>query len=617
MKVYNLPDYLFTLLCTVLVLLFFCNTGRAEQLAGFTLHGHITGIGLSVATIIGPGPEKGTERLYASHTYLKNTLDIVAMDVLTGKSDVFSSPLASESGAWAIVLGPDDHVYIGTLPTAHIMRLDWKTKKLVDMGRPSRTEEYIWQLVLGSDKKIYGCTYPNAKLIRFNPDTGISEDLGRMSMTENYARFLSADDRGFIYVGIGMANRDLVTYEIATGQHKSILPQDMKGQGAVNVVRGTDGLVYAGVGNKWLRMNGFNATPVLGNFSPITPPLTLTDGRRVTYEGQSVYVKNKDEKAVQSTTLYRGKPISIFRIGLGPDGRLYGSTAVPGHFFWASPDSDEWAEIATPGSGEIYSFLSWRDKLISAAYSFPSPIMIYKPDQSWKPGPKSENNPLQIHYKGENPSWRPVAMIAGPQEKVYIGAVSGYGLLGGPLCVFDPVTGRLDQYTHVVQDHSVISLAVTKEGMIVGGTTIAGGGGSHPTQAEAKIFLWDPVKHEKLFETVPAIGNSSIEALCVGKDGLVYGFANKRIMFVFDPRTRKIVSAKPSGIGNVIYNAIGRGADGKLYGLHTGGIFTIDEKEHEIKQIVAYPQGIDGGFAIRGKRIYFTSGPRIVSYMLP
>lgn len=573
-------------------------------------------IGSSLAAIIGPGPKEGTERLYTSHIYSGNTLDIVATDPLTGESDIFSSPLASEFGAWAIALSSNGQVYIGTLPNAHIMRVNWQSKKLEDMGRPSSTEQYIWQLALGSDKNIYGCTYPNAKLIRFNPVTGKSEDLGRMSETENYGRYIAADNKGFVYVGIGSAKRDLVAYEIATGQHKSILPDARKRPGIMQVVRRTDGVVYAYDG-WWLRLDGFVATPVAGNSGPTVPSITLADGRHVTYKVGSVSVQKQNGKAVEFTMRYQGKSLNIFRLGLGPDDRLYGSTGMPGHFFWASPENDKWEEIANAGGGEIYSFLSWRDKLICADYSFASPIIIYKPDKPWKPGLKSEDNPWQIHYMGESAGWRPMAMIVGPQKKVYIGAISDYGHLGGPLCVFDPETGKLDQYSNVVQDQSVVALAVTAEGIIVGGTTIEGGGGSHPTQAEAKIFLWDPIKREKIFEAVAVSRNSSIEALCVGQDGLVYGFASNGVMFVFDPHARKIISTILNNLGHVIYNSIGRGTDGNLYGLYTGGIFTIDEQQPTIKRIAAYPPGVTGGFAIRGKRIYFTSGPQIVSYLLP
>jgi|GEM_PF-5178724 len=201
----------------------------AQTPDGFRVHARFSGIGACLGTVVGPGPDAGSERLYASHIYGGDVLDIVATDPLTGKTEVFPSPLPSECGAWAVTLGPDGQIYVGTLPEAHVLRVDWATKTLVDMGRPSETEQYIWQLALGSDKKLYGCTYPNAKLVRFDPATGQGEDLGRMNETENYSRSVTCDDQGFVYTGIGMANQDLVAYEIATGQHRSILPKELAG----------------------------------------------------------------------------------------------------------------------------------------------------------------------------------------------------------------------------------------------------------------------------------------------------------------------------------------------------------------------------------------------------
>jgi hypothetical protein len=99
-------------------------------------------------------------------------------------------------------------------------------------------------------------------------------------------------------------------------------------------------------------------------------------------------VKNHSGKSEKFTTGYRGKDMNIFRIALGPDDRLYGSTAVPGYIFWASPENNELGTIAKAGKGEVYSFLSWRDKLILAAYGFPAPVMVYKPDQPWNPAPR-------------------------------------------------------------------------------------------------------------------------------------------------------------------------------------------------------------------------------------
>ena len=583
----------------------------------FRLHGRYVGLGGCLKTLIGPGPTAGTERLYASHIYGGDVLDVVAVDPLTGKTDVFSSPLAGEIGAWALALGADGQVYVGTLPTAHVLRLDWAQRKLVDLGRPSASEEYIWQLALGSDRKLYGCTYPSAKLVRFDPATGKGEDLGRMDATEQYARSVAADDHGFVYVGIGMAKRHLVAYEIASGQHRDILPPEWAGDNCCTVNRGADGAVYGLAGTQNLRIEGWTATPIAADQVRGPAPLALADGRSVSYDGASVAVTAlQAATAERRATDYKGKSQSLFRIGFGPDGQLYGSTAMPIHFIRADPDSERWEELGQAGGGEFYSFLAWKEVLLGAAYSGSAPLMVYRPGQPWAPDTKPGSNPWLVHYAGENSGWRPLAMIAGPGDKVYIGAVSGYGQLGGPLCVFDPVTGKVEQYPHLVQDQSVVALVALPDGRLVGGTTIGGGGGSHPTQTAAKLFVWDPVKREKQLELVPVPDAGSVAALALGPDGMVYGAAGATL-FVVDPTAQRVIDAAPHGLGDVVYNAVFPGPEGRLYGLSSNGIFSIDPATRRPQILATYPGGIEGGGAIRGREIFFTSGPQIISYLLP
>ena len=40
------------------------------------------------------------------------------------------------------------------------------------------------------------------------------------------------------------------------------------------------------------------------------------------------------------------------------------------------------------------------------------------------PGQQPGANPLLVHYTGENGGWRPMAMIEGPEGKVYLGAMA-------------------------------------------------------------------------------------------------------------------------------------------------------------------------------------------------
>jgi len=584
---------------------------------GFALHGRFVGIGACLKTLVAPGPTPGSERLIASHIYGGDTLDIVSVDPTTGVAQAFASPVAGEIGAWAVAVGPDGGVYVGTLPTAHILRLDWAEGRLVDLGRPSETESYIWQLAVGSDSRLYGCTYPSAKLVRFDSATGQGEDLGRMDEVEQYARSVAADDGGFVYVGIGTVGRHVVAYEIATGEHRDILPPECAGPGTATVTRAVDGRAYAFAGDRLLRLDGWTATVIPNADFPGEPPLKLDDGRTLSYTGTSVTVRDPATGADETLeTGYAGKSQDLFRIGLGPDGRLYGSTAMPIHFIWADPDGEEWGEIARAGGGEFYSLTAHDGVLLGAAYSGDAPLMVYRPGQPWAPGTEAAANPWLVHFDGENPGWRPMALVSAPDGKAYIGAVSGYGLLGGPLCLWDPATGQVEQYSHLVADQSVVSLALLPDGRLVGGTSVGGGGGSRPTQTDAQAFLWDPATRSLVRALVPVPGHGAIDALAVGPDGLVYGLAGDTL-FVLDGELERVLSASPHGLGAVVYNALGAGPGGRLYGVSSRGVFTVDTETQQTRMLAEYPDGISGGFAIRGSRVYFISGPRIVSYELP
>jgi hypothetical protein len=73
-----------------------------------------------------------------------------------------------------------------------------------------------------------------------------------------------------------------VAYEIATGVHKSILPQNMGGTGAVTFMRGEDGTIYAiqesrqVVKLERIQCNAYSGQPVQR-----TPQKTLADGRHL------------------------------------------------------------------------------------------------------------------------------------------------------------------------------------------------------------------------------------------------------------------------------------------------------------------------------------------------
>jgi hypothetical protein len=148
------------------------------------------------------------------------------------------------------------------------------------IGKPSSTEEYLWQFDLGKDGKLYACTYPQAKLVSFDPKTGAMADLGRMHPTEMYARSLAVGPNGKVYVGIGTEKGDLVVFDPATKEHRSLIPPGLRGSAGwktVGVSRRSDGNVYAEFGTNLTRLDDETVARVAA--APERPPMKLRDGR--------------------------------------------------------------------------------------------------------------------------------------------------------------------------------------------------------------------------------------------------------------------------------------------------------------------------------------------------
>src|SRR6185437_6233315 len=226
-------------------------------------------------------------------------------------------------------------------------------------------------------------------------------------------------------------------------------------------------------------------------------------------------------------------------------------------------------------------FAPFEDKLYIAAYDGMNkmPLMAFDPARRFAPGADPASNPLLITYDGADTGWRPQAIMLGPDRKFYIGSLEGYGNVDGPLTIFNPHTNRVLKFSSVVPGESVVSLAATKN-LIVGGTSIFGGGGSHTTQREAKLFLWDFLHNHKTYETVPVPDATGITDMLALPGGRVMGIATgvkpdianptlapadqKNVLFLFNPHSRKIDYTVSVPLQGLVYNSVVLGPDGAV-----------------------------------------------------
>jgi streptogramin lyase len=574
-------------------------------------------VGGLMGCLVGPNG-RGGEALYFNFNQTSGKLFLVQVDPDTGEAKQFDPP--EGPGAWAFIVGPDEKIYLGTWDGGLVLRFDPKQpeKQIEVVGKPSATESYLWQYDLGKDGKLYACTYPQAKLVSFDPKTGAMEDLGRMHPTEMYARSVAVGPTGKVYVGIGTTIGDLVMFDPATKQHRSLLPPGLegaKGWTTVNVSKRSDGNVYADFGTNLFRLDDDKVTRV--TTAPNPPVRTLRDGREVvSFDRGKFSLKNpKTGEVVERKFKYAGAGDMIFVVGNGPNGCIYGSTAMPMEIFRYDPKAGASEHLGHIPGGEVYSFLEREGKLYLCYYG--GAIMnLYDPARPhWKYGSEPDCNPISFGGVGDG-HLRPRAMIHGPDGMIYVGSEPPYGQLGGAMAVWDPrLNQTIENYRHIVTNQSVVSLAwEPKSGLIFGGSGNWGGGGTTPVEKEAKFFAFDPRKKAKVFETTLAPGARSHPAT-VAADGKVFTTAGNQ-MFVFNPATMQVERTIPLPGGQAEIS-LGRHRSGKLVGLAGGQVYLVDPVKQAVVSQWKSPVAIRCGFALTDDAVYFGSGRGLWRCRLP
>ncbi|MBM3878747.1 MAG: hypothetical protein FJ387_03370 [Verrucomicrobia bacterium] len=567
--------------------------------------------------VVGPDG-RGGEALYFNFNQVSGKLFLVQVDPDTGQGRQFDAP--EGPGAWALLTGPDGRIYLGTWDGALILRFDPSEPEagLKVIGRPSPTETYLWQFDLGQDGWLYACTYPNAKLVRYHPQTGAMEDLGRLHPTEMYARSLTVGPNGKVYVGIGTAQGDLVVFDPATGRHRSILPPGLsgaKGWSTVNVSRRSDGQVYAEFGPTVMRLDDETATIVPQ--APARPSLKLRDGREVVAFGRGTYsLKDPRSGTVTDRAFeYAGAGDYIFVVGVGPSNVVYGSTAMPLEAFRHDPQTGRSEHLGAMPGGEVYSLLEHAGKLYLCYYGG-AVMNLYDPAKPfWKFGSGTDCNPISFGGVGDG-HLRPRAMIRGPGGLIYIGSEPPYGELGGALGVWDPDLNKtIENYRHVVTNQSIVSLAWEPDsGLLFGGSGNFGGGGTRPTETEAKFFAFDPARKQKVFEAALVPDANKYPATLAAR-GKVYTTAGDRLV-VFDPEALRVEKTVRLP-GAQVDISLGQHQDGKLVGLTAKGVYVYDPARGELEIAAPAPVRVVCGFALVGDDVYFGSKAELWRYRLP
>ncbi len=594
-----------------------------------------------MGTLVGPGPTEDSERIYVNFRQDGGKLFLVAIDPETGDTEQFASPVGT--GAWGFIVGPDNKIYLGTHEgpapgdSGQVLVFDptHPEKAIEIVGRPAASESYLWMYTIGVDKKLYACTFPGAKIVSYDPATGEMADHGAMDPTQKYTRNIVTGPDGMIYVGVGYGRANVVRFNPETGEHLAILPEQYRNhekQTFASVQLGVDGQVYISSSTMVPDESG-NLVPKAAILVPegdgvrevterpeIVAYTTLKDGRRVSDVGidgtYTLVSPDGTSKTYQFT--YEGAGSGIFMVDNGPLGRIYGGTAMPNELFYHDPASGalENPGNATETGGEIYSMLDHHGTLYLCAYpgSF---LSKWDPTQAWDYGRKATNNPRGFGPLGPG-HLRPRAMIHGPDEKIYIGSYPEYGRLGGSLGVWDPAEDKLlENHPQLIENQSIVALVYDPtSGLVFGGSSIAGGGGSTPTETEAKFFAFDPTTKSLKFARTVVAGDRAIRSLC-RVENTIYGVSGEDMLFVYDIKSDTVIHTGDLDVGNVLDVSLRPWKDGNLYGLSSSKVFRLDPKTYAAEVLAEYPGRIYCGFAIDDKGIYFGEAAELKRYNWP
>ncbi|GIP40250.1 hypothetical protein J31TS4_35300 [Paenibacillus sp. J31TS4] len=521
-----------------------------------------------------------------------------AADAVTGQI-VFSQKLTGIDTVWALAKGSDGNIYFSGTSTGVLQRYNPNERKIEDLGKNPTLDVFVWQLKASRDGKIYGGTYPGGKLFEYDIASGTFKNYGTMVEGEDYVRGVGVSD-DYVYAGVG-ARTYLIQINRKTGEKRDIDIPGRRDTGFINTVEFVGGKALArAASDKYHVIDEKTGqyertiTQLYADFSPPSPyhpelfyykkgadlyAYNWTTDTAQIIEGVSglgestspivfdwvtpksgekagktvlafmmgataeYYLFDPDDLWMQRYTLgVEENGVNLITLLTGPDGKIYNGGIYRGISVY-NPETHqiEMAESRVP-QAEGIGFMN--GKVYFGTYSG-AVMYVYDPTQPLQFSYDSSGNPGLL-YDIEEYQDRPSVMTSG-DNRLFIGSKPGYGELGGALTIYDAMSGKWDVHRNVVQDQSVIGLAY-RNGKLYGSTQVWGGLGIDPTAEEAKIFVWDVEKGQKIEEFTPKIPGidrkvKSIGTLTFGPDGLLWG-ATEGAVFALNPDTYDVVKSK-------------------------------------------------------------------------
>jgi hypothetical protein len=483
-------------------------------------------------------------------------------------------------------------------------------------------------------------TYPDSGVVSFDPKTREFKDYGSVYKQNwrQYQRYVATDDKGWLYFGIGSTASQIIAFNPETEEAKAIVPEEKRVKGSGVVYRDLNGKVYGHTGSgadaDWYELYEGQATPIAKPTVSEKPIITgsqglfhrdFPDGKKLVecdlIERRLVVEDPKTGETKRLSFDYTSEGAHIMGIAAAPDGTLCGGTAFPMRFFSYNPQTDTW--INRESYGQWNTVVKQGDRFFVGGYGGGF-LLEWNPSQEWVATVKGngDSNPL-FHTEISPTIHRPHDLLAHPDGKTIVMAgTPGYGYTGGGLLFWDreSKTQTVLEHTDLLPEQSTESLVALADGNILGGGTTQAGTGGEKKAEQAELYILDLATKKLLWHDPLFPGVQGFTDLYRAESGWVFGIADQKTFFVFDPEKRAVIhefdlepefGRTTSQQGPRVFVA---SPEGDLYLLLQKGIGQIDIHTYEVKLLAESPVPIGPGGDWFEGRIYFGSGSHLYSY---
>ena len=581
---------------------------------------------------------------------------LLMIDAETGKSQTFPVPFPAGDAVYSSLLSGKNKFY--TFFNKHFTEFDPVRRAFTFSAKA--TDQNAMAMTEDDHGVIWAVTYPNSSLVSFNPRTKDFKEYGYLYKQNwnQYPRSLAIDDAGWVYFGLGITASQIIAFNPVTGKVKPMLPESERKRGTASVYRDLDGKVYGlplgdikddwyefykGDEHKIGKHHSVHSKPVITGGSGLLQS-DFRDGKKIKtldlLKRKLVVEDPKTNTQKEVSFDYDSEGAWVMGVASSPDGMIAGGTTFPVRFFIFNPKTRQF--VNHEAFGQFDAMTSQGDHFFIGSYGGGC-LLEWDPSRPWintvgneiyrpwrQPKESARANEQEVitnplFLTGVNPVInRPHRLLPYPDGKTIImSGTPGYGYTGGGLLFWDrdKKTQTVLPDSAIIPDQSTFSLLALPGGKFMGGTTTAPGTGGEKKGKEAELYIMDIADRHLDWHEVVLPGVQEYTDLCIGpKDGLVYGIADRKKIFVFDPLKRTLLYQQniDSAFGTTPARESPRvfiiDPKGEIYLLFLHGIAHMEPGSFKITMLAKSPVPINVGGDYLDGRIYFVSGSHLCSY---